>query len=283
MNNIRRNIIRHASSFMVFFVFSLVVAGGATAALYRDHIPVPFSQIVWDHQDVSGWPITSDLHKVYISGDGQINMPHTQTCSWPLADSATNANSWVIRKTSDNKWHASTWDFMRRCQTTKSSHDVGADDGWRPRDGEEIYIFISGIARPGYEHLSNVQERTNIVRYIWNGPPGDALPALPACNDEPDIVSFESSPSLINVGQSVTLSWKINEADAIGLVTEKGVKIDVSQKDPKSDSVTLTLQETTTFILVAANSCVDVTPPSSTITVRVTKGLTWLPMLLLNR
>ncbi len=280
MNNFKKIINRHTFSlFIVFFMFSLVAAGAATAAKYQDQMPD--GVIVWDHQDVSGWAITSDLHKVDISG-GQINMLHTQACNWPLVDSAVNANSWVIRK-KNNIWRASTWDFMRRCQTTKGYHDVGADDGWRPRDGEEIYIFISGIARPGYAHLDSKSpnERTNIIRYYWNRAPATATP-LSTCSEKPFIIDFKSNASLINVGQPVTLSWDIVEADSIEIVTDTDRKIEVSEQEIKHGSITFSVEnDNEVYTLTATNGC-GVTP-SQKITVKVNKGLPGLPVLLLNR
>lgn len=265
------------SSSLVFFVLSLLAVGTAAAG-YRDQIPVPFSQIVWDHPDVSDWSITSDLHKVYISGD-QLQMPHTKACDWSSPDGAVNANAWAIHKrASDNKWHANTWDFMRVCQTTKGKHDVGAPDGWRPHHGEEVYIFISGIIRPGYEHMRNVEQRTNIVKYYWESSVGEPAPS---CSGPPVINSFTSSAATISKGKPVTLSWSIAKAESIKIITDTGKNINVGGKDPVADSITLSPEKTTTYIITADN-CDNGTLPSSQVTVRVVEEFPFLVPLLLS-
>jgi hypothetical protein len=291
MNCFKKGIILQGCRlFPVLFALVLLAVGTATAATYRDDIPVPFSQIVWDHPNISGWPITSDLATVYIEG-GQLYISHSKRCSWPLADAVVNANSWVIHKsTSDNRWHANTWDFMRQCQESKGEHDVGAPSGWTPSSGEEVYFFISGIARPGYEHLANVSERTNIVKYYWHGAAGKALPALPTCVGPPVINSFTANPNPVFSGvagmlsddHNVELSWSLSNGDSVKLVADTGESAETTPYGPFINSLPLYLPTTHKFTLYGINECTpEAQWPTETIEVVVQAPLPFLAGLIL--
>jgi hypothetical protein len=282
MDCFKKNIIRLVfSSTLILLLFSVLAIGNASAAAaYRDDLPVSsYDQIVWDHTDVSGWVINSDLHKVYISG-GYLNMPHTKACDWPMYDKAVNANAWVIHKsTRDGKWHANTWDFMRKCQTTKGEHDVGDPYGWRPSHGEEVYILMSGIARPGY--AETIHARSNIVKYYWGSEGGTALPAVPPCTESPSISSFTADPPIIRPGKTTDLKWEVSGAEGLQLTANNDdLSAFVGTHDPDVEGVDdVPLEKTTIFTLDASNACGDATPMS--VKVVVISGLPFLDSLLL--
>jgi hypothetical protein len=230
------------------------------SAAYRDELPVPFSQIVWDHTDVSGWAVTAKLEKVYIEGS-LLWVPNNKACCWPMYDHAVNANVWVFHLADDGRWHANTWDFMRVNQISKHAGDVGAPDGWRPVDGEEVYFLVSGIARPGYGQT--VQERSNIIRYFWRGAVG--LPPNPCEGAEPpQIHSFTGAPEVVTRGVSgfideerkynLHLDWDV-VADTLGLVADDGRTAETTVHDAVVNGVDLFIDQPTTFTLTARNDC----------------------------
>ncbi len=258
----------------------VLMASIVNAGMYTDQIPVPFSQIVWDHTNVSGWPITSKLSSVYISGS-LLWMPFDKSCKWPPLDGVVNANSWVIHKRlEDETWHANTWDFMRVCQISKHSEAVGAPDGWRPTEGEEIYIFMSGIARPGYPQT--IQERSNIIKYYWHGEKG--LPPDPCENNtEPPILSsFIATPmTVLYTNNKVSLSWSADNADTFKLEASTGESGESSIHDAIIGGVELFVYEDTTYTLTARNECSDETTwPSMTVSVKMISPMTGVYMLL---
>ena len=146
---------------LAFFVCALFIAETAVAGTFRDEIPVPFSQIVWDHPDVSHWPITSDMPTVYIEGD-YLMLHNSKEGVWPPYPGVpfANASAWAIHRGRDGSWRANNFDHMRINQHQLHEHAVGSGfDGWTPRAGETVYFFVSGQARPSYPE--NVHERTN--------------------------------------------------------------------------------------------------------------------------
>ncbi len=175
---------RYSELFIIVLLLLIGFVGKANAQLYQDTLPVPFSEIVWDHTDVSGWPITAALPTVSIVGS-VLHMPvDDSVCGWKTLDGKVNANVWVIAHRG-GKWKANTWDFLRHtpfCQKSKLAEHIGAPDGWEPVAGEKLYIMVSGIARPGY--AETIHERTNIVEYFWKEsatqpleqPPKDQVP-----------------------------------------------------------------------------------------------------------
>ena len=60
---------------------------------------------------------------------------------------------------------------MRKGQTVKARKSVAGDhikqaplQHFRPQSGVEYGFMVSGLCRAGH---SNVQERTNVVMYVW--------------------------------------------------------------------------------------------------------------------
>ena len=282
MDCLKNGITRYALSVsLVLPLLCLFAAGTVAAGAFRDQLPVPMSQIAWDHTNVSGWTINSDLHSVYIEG-GYINMPHTQACTWPMLDAAVNANAWVIHKSVvDGRWHANTWDFMRKCQTTKGEHDVGWGST-RPYHGQELYFLVSGIARPGYPET--IHARTNIVKYIWGGAPG--VPT-PTCSTTPILHSFTATPTTVVGGlkkeYNVELNWETSNVEGLLLEADNGWTGETTIDDPEIGSVQLPVDRTHTFKLTAKGCTPESTWPSKTLTVEYKDlSLAGVNLLLLN-
>ena len=271
----------------ILIVFLLAIATKGESATFKDEWPVPPSQIIWDHGNISGWKVTGDLSSVYIEKDF-LYMWNSKRCDWPLLEGEpVNANSWVIHKReSDGRWHANTWDFMRQCQERKDAEAVGAPDGWGPSHGEEIYIFLSGIARPGYNQT--VQERTNVVKYYWEigeGVPPDECIGF----SYPIIRSFEANPEEvlrgtggIKDGYNVELTWEVENTETVLLEASDGRSAETLNSVVNGINVLIT--EPTNFTLTARNKCTPVEGyPSKTVYTRMFGPiLTGVNYLLLN-
>ena len=144
---------------------------------YRNQIEKPespdaidLSKITWIHADVSGWEITSDLRSVTWSGS-MITLDHSMAGKWPRGKYNSDgpwveANPWIFVQQSDGTWLASTWEWMRPGQITKSASAVtgakmsGPLRNFQPVSGTEYGWMISGMAR---SPARNVHERTQII------------------------------------------------------------------------------------------------------------------------
>ncbi|MCP3899796.1 MAG: hypothetical protein GY707_08815, partial [Desulfobacteraceae bacterium] len=229
---------------------------------------------MWDHTNVSGWAVTSNLASVVVSGGG-ITYNHDKSCSWPMYDRSVNANAWVIHKESDGKWHANTWDFMRKCQLTKDASHVGWVGG-RPRAGQTYYFLVSGIARPGYGQT--IQARSNIVKLVWGS--SAVGTALSPCTSAPSITSFAATPTSVSSGESSKLNWNVTGASSLSLTATSNGSAQTTAIDSSLSSLTTTPDATTVNILKAKNSCGETT--SDSVTVTVNKGLPFMDALLLS-
>ena len=86
------------------------------------------SQVVWLHENVSGWPQTSTITGTSI-GDPPISIEHTKSGLWPRDDFSTSgvivdSNAWVFANI-DGTWHAATWEWFKPGQTSKNLGAVG--------------------------------------------------------------------------------------------------------------------------------------------------------------
>ena len=130
------------------------------------------SKATWLHTNVSRWPVTARLSKVFQRA-GKIYLEYDKANTWPgVGDGHINANPWVIVKYK-GKWYAATWEWLRQGQTVKSAKAVDGShikrpplNEWHPKAGEKIGFMISGLARD-MRHFHNVKERSNIYWYTW--------------------------------------------------------------------------------------------------------------------
>ena len=139
-------------------------------------LPFTLDQVVWLHKDISGWPITSVLGEVTVGG-GKICIPYDKADVWPEVypdEDAVVGNPWVFME-KDGTWYAATWEWLRPGQTCKNQAAVAGDhikkspfdaaSGWKPTSGQTLYFMVSGLAR--LDGITNVSERTNIVKFVW--------------------------------------------------------------------------------------------------------------------
>ena len=135
--------------------------------------------------DVQDWPITAEITSVEIKADS-ICLRSTLGKNWPDGDPGINGNPWVIWRVGF-EWFAATYEWLRSEQggnATQECKKLGADGspgntvadqlaphmkspnsaGWIPQAGEEVFFFISSLARLGGR---SVNERSQTVRAIW--------------------------------------------------------------------------------------------------------------------
>ena len=135
--------------------------------------------------DVLSWPITAEITSVEITPTN-ICLRSTLGNNWPDGDPGINGNPWVIWQVGF-VWYAATYEWLRSVQggsATQECKALGADGslgntvaeqlgphmktphsaGWVPQAGEEVFFFISSLARLGGR---SVNERSQSVRAIW--------------------------------------------------------------------------------------------------------------------
>ena len=152
------------------------LGGGSTGG----SLPVDLDLVTWLHTDASAWPITSQL-SVSFQG-GSICLEYDKKDVWPPVaiprssgdgDVDVVANPWVILDY-NGQWYAATWEWLAVGSSCKSKSAVAGDhikqfahipEDWRPGPGQTLYFMVSSLAR--FAHISNVQERTDIVEVTW--------------------------------------------------------------------------------------------------------------------
>lgn len=162
-------------------------------AVPADQLPEGgWENVSWKHANVSEWDVTATLKSVYIEGS-HITFPYNGGL-WPVTivfETALAGNCWAMINY-EEQWVAFTFDFLRLGQYSKetkavweAAHEAGLN--WYPEDGEEMYVWISGLARTSDR---NAYERSNTIRYNWNqgtGTPDPEPPEPPEC-PEPVII-----------------------------------------------------------------------------------------------
>lgn len=137
-------------------------AGSSTSDLSRLNIEWPRGQ------DVSGWAETVHISNVRVA-NGKISWDETgDRDSWPIGGYGNcNANAWIIQKEADGSYKASTWEYVRKGQTTKLTENLEDTDviSRPPRTGERVGIMLAGITRN--PSMRNIQARSNIVWITW--------------------------------------------------------------------------------------------------------------------
>lgn len=130
---------------------------------------IDMNQVTYLHANVANWTVSSQVTKISISRS-QICIFHTKQGAWPVF-SSVEGNPWVIAKV-NGRWYAGTYEWLKPGQACKgiTADNIGGHikqaplANWRPRLGEEVYFFVSTIARFG-DRTSN--ERSNAKRTIW--------------------------------------------------------------------------------------------------------------------
>ena len=155
----------------------LSVSGADSVSATSDADQLDLSQVVWLHENVSGWSQTSTITSTSI-GDPPISIDHTKSGLWPRDDFSTSgvtvdSNAWVFANI-DGTWYAATWEWFRPGQTSKNlgasdfkTHVNGASplNNWTPKSGEQIGLMVSTPARLG--PAGPVHERSNVVLTTW--------------------------------------------------------------------------------------------------------------------
>lgn len=128
--------------------------------------------------------LTATMNSMAVTGSFSVNiggrhpyagqnvyLNNSKSNVWPTGGgnlSCCNANAWVFVKIGDT-WYASTWEYVRKGQTVKSSEAITGPNhlrvpplrDFRPRNGETYGFMMSGMVRAGLGRL-NVRERTNL-------------------------------------------------------------------------------------------------------------------------
>ncbi len=168
-------------SLLIIFI-SIVLSSNAANAGFPDDL----SDVNFVHQNISSWPVTSQLDVSINSST--ITLDYDKKNTWPNRTvpnlcSGCNANPWVVVNF-DGQWWAATFEWFRFGQTTKpisvlhGDHIKGGPFGftWQPRVGETYGFMVSGFARfPPSVAPYNAQERTNIQLYKWGVGPVDKI------------------------------------------------------------------------------------------------------------
>ncbi len=68
---------------------------------------------------------------------------------------------------------------------------------------------------------------------------------------EPAILSFAANPEVVVAGDTTTLSWRTAHADIVRILDEAGAELDLAGAEASEGSVETTVDETTTFKLIA--------------------------------
>jgi len=126
--------------------------------------------VAWHGPDVRAWPVASEMPQgAYVSG-ANLHFPHTKAGQWSVNGEGLEGNPWVVVQ-SGGQWHAATFEWLRKGQTSKpwekvnAGHiKVGALGGYQLQRGEDFYVFVSGRAR-GAER--GTAERTAARKVVW--------------------------------------------------------------------------------------------------------------------
>lgn len=126
-----------------------------------------------DTSEVYLWPMGINLQQVKI-GETSIYFeysPFPQAVKVFEGQDPYSCNPWVVAKI-DGEWFASTFEWLRYGQKSKSKISVAGDhikkpkfdDRWRPVVGETLGFFVSGLARTA---IRNERVKSNIVWVNW--------------------------------------------------------------------------------------------------------------------
>jgi hypothetical protein len=135
-------------------------------------LPFRMSDVIWLHENVSEWEVTSEVTGVMIDHD-TICIEHTKAGKWPRRGIG-EGNPWVVANV-DGQWYAATYEYLRSGQTCKhitrrGEWGIGPHtkrhplESWAPRKGELVGFFVSTFAR---DSTRTSNERSNIQMVEW--------------------------------------------------------------------------------------------------------------------
>ena len=128
--------------------------------------------VVWHGRDIGDFQEKYDL-AVDLTAS-RIIYKQAATSKWPakgINGVKVVGNFWVIMEI-EGELHGFTHEWARPGQQIKNKSSVAGDHikhalvprDWKPAPGQVLWFCVSGLARGG---LSNVPERTKLVRVVW--------------------------------------------------------------------------------------------------------------------
>jgi hypothetical protein len=127
---------------------------------------------------VKDWAVTSTITRAVVSDQDGIILEHTKSGDWPDFTSddghKIEGNPWIVAHIG-GKWYAGTYEWLKDNQEKKGVNirKIGnyvkrpPMDGWAPRPGERIGLFVSTPARSSKPEERTIKERSQIVWKIW--------------------------------------------------------------------------------------------------------------------
>ena len=171
---------------------------GSTPKPDGEPVPAPGSaldaitigEVTFHHTSPASFPVTctlADMRVAKLSGVAapRLSWAFTAPANWPEDINAVIGNMWIFAKT-DGRWHAATWEWLRRTTMTKATESRNADPNaipprftddppfiqckvapftsWFPRSGDVVGHMVSSPCRGG---ASGIPGRSPIVLTVW--------------------------------------------------------------------------------------------------------------------
>lgn len=131
---------------------------------------------------------------------------------------------------------------------------------WQTRNARSVTLTANGSPVDVSEQPAKggsvkvvVDETTDFVLSAkgQGGSPATASITVLVTVVNPEIVSFEASPPMVDEGEEVVLSWVTQHVDTLALTDDAGNEIDISGTGIAEGSVVVTPERATTYNLVA--------------------------------
>lgn len=256
-------------------IFMAMLSNSALAAFPND-----FSDVTWIDPDISSWSQTAQI-TANVSGSRLI-VNDTKRTVWPrrfhttLQSDCCNRSLWVFIKY-ENRWYATTFEYMRWGQTDKIADTVRGRQikrapflqsgfEWRPARGEVYGFMTSGMARFDLNNV-NVRERSNVALYRWEeGPTNninfdevprgpDGLPVYPGdevapVDDEPEecVIPETPEPAVNTHSYAGTASGTVVVTGGINLTENVSEAVLINVSDNRSMTFTVDGESFTTQV-----------------------------------
>jgi outer membrane protein OmpA-like peptidoglycan-associated protein len=131
---------------------------------------------------------------------------------------------------------------------------------WIQEAGQQVTLASPTASQPSFSAVVGQSYSFRLVVKDDHGGQGQARVRIStSAANRAQIVSFSANPSQIIAGQTVTLTWKTNNADSASITGAGSV--------PVNSSITIAPTQTTTYILTARN---NVNEDTASVTVTVT-------------